>query len=96
MKTEKVPKLEYALCDFDTYTGTVLDNNGSLEWKTGTMGIAQGWVRKHPGACALFFPGDVPGIGHPPYPDVSRKDFKKEPGKYGVCFYKASSGYAFE
>lgn len=86
--------LKYALCDFDD--GQVKDDNGSLEWHEDTLERAKTKVQANPGKCALFLPKDVPGLGHPLYPEVTRKDFEEEPGVYGVCFYKSWSGYAFE
>lgn len=91
------PKLRYAICDFDTRKGVVLDKNGSLQWYNGTVAEATTRVEKRKaGICALFFPGDVPQLGCPPYRQVTREDFEEHPGRYGVCYYKAACGFRFE
>lgn len=88
--------IKYAICNFDLRSGRVLDDDGSLVWESGTLETAMNKVKKDKSKCALFFPSDIPDYGAPLNRDVSREDFEREPAKYGVCYYKAWSGYAFE
>ena len=88
--------MKYAICNFDYNQGRVCDDDGSLEWHEGSLEEAKKLVMKKPGSCALFLPSDLPGYGAPIRPDISRKEFEAEPAVYGVCFYKAWSGFVFE
>ncbi len=88
--------MKYGKCNFDSVRGMIKDDDGSLEWKEGTLETARADVEQDSGTCALFFPKDVEGLGHPLNPDVTRSQFEKEPGIYGVCYYKGWSGYVFE
>lgn len=88
--------MKYATCKFDHTQGYVCDNNGSLKWHEGTLKEAMMHVKNNPGSCALFLPSDLPGYGNPLYPDISREIFETEPAIYGVCYYKAWSGFVFE
>lgn len=89
-------KIRYAVCDFDENRGQVLCDNGSLVWHEGTLQQAKIEVETKRGKCALFLPREVAGKGCPVYPEVSREQFEREPGVYGVCFYRSHSGYVFE
>ena len=86
--------IKYAKCSFNKATGLIEDSD--LEWLEGTEEAACKAVRDDSATCALFFPKDVPGKGHPVNPEVSRSVFEAEPAIYGVCYYKGWSGYVFE
>lgn len=88
--------MKYAKCDFDKTRGEIKVNNGSLKWYDGDLEDAKMHVQEDNSCCVLFFPADVPGMGVPLKPDVSWEEFEKEPGVYGVCYYRGWRGYVFE
>lgn len=88
--------MKYATCKFDLKSGTVRDDDRSLTWHEGELEDAMNRVKEDNGLCALFLPADVPGRGVPTNADVDRDTFEKNPGVYGVCYYKGWRGYVFE
>ena len=88
--------MEYGICDFDRSTGTVLDKNGSLIWKTGTLEKAKREIEKTKGQkVALFFYEDLPGFTGRIYKST-REEFKNDPGRFGIAYYKSWNGFVFE
>ena len=89
--------MKYALCDFGIIQNGRLAAAEDLTWKQGRLEKAKAEVEKSKGSlAALFFPADIPGIGYPLDPEVSRETFEKDPARHGVCYYLAWSGYRFE
>ncbi len=88
--------MKYAICNFDLKSGTVKDDDGSLTWFEGELEEAMEKVKRNDSLCALFLPSDVPGRGVPHKADIDRETFEQKPGVYGVCYYKAWNGFAFE
>lgn len=86
--------MKYAVADFDSRTGSILES--TIVWKNGTLEQGRDIVHKDKTKCVLFYHKDVPNMGIPVNKDATRQEFEANPAVLGVCYYKSWRGYNFE
>lgn len=86
--------MKYAIANIDRKKGII--STEGVYWRESTLEDAKNFIQNDDSKCALFFHRDVEGLGYPINKEATREQFEHNPIVFGICYYHAWSGYAFE